>query len=273
MANFTGTLDEFYQYFGPRSSDIVTQLARKERKNKYGNRISCGEDDNGSKCKQYTGLHAAHIKGRERKVIFQEILNEIGKQVNDDIFSIDIDKFEKVFNQKHENFLSVIKFMCPKHHKRYDLNNVNHDDLPYIVLLDEEEVEELIEIKEIIDDENITTSDIFDLITKGNINVIKEKLALQYHINKNQISCSNVSKANGLWNFDVLETKFDTDFLFVLINQNSKDFKVAFIKGKSLDLSNFYRKGEDKVRFIINSQFIDQKGFNFQPLIEYGTIS
>ena len=38
MAFLEGTLDEIYTYLGPRTSDIVTQLARKYRKNKSGNR-------------------------------------------------------------------------------------------------------------------------------------------------------------------------------------------------------------------------------------------
>lgn len=153
MAYIEGTLEDIYTYLGPRTSDIVTQLARPYRKEK-GIRKSCGELNNdGTKCKQYTGLHAAHLKGRERKVLIREILDEFGKKTTEKTYKIELKKFEEEFKKKHENFHDVIKFMCPSHHKNYDLLNgiFNSEEEP---IVDIEEFEDIIEISKIIEDYN-----------------------------------------------------------------------------------------------------------------------
>jgi len=163
MAFLEGTLDEIYTYLGPRTSDIVAQIARPFRK-VNGHRISCGvENEDGSKCKQYTGLHAAHLKGKERKILIQEILNDSAIKIGEDVYRIELELFEVEFRKKHDKFLDVVKFMCPKHHKQYDLRNgIDHTQESQI--MDREEIEEMFEINELIEEENLSFEDIKSLL-------------------------------------------------------------------------------------------------------------
>lgn len=199
MAFIEGTLDEIYKFLGPRTSDIVTQLARPHRKNKYGNRISCGEKNNDSSiCKQYTGLHAAHQKGRERKILIQEILEDFGEKISDTTYKIDLNLFEEEFKNKHENFHKVIKFMCPKHHKNYDLKNgIDHSKEDPIV--DIEEIEEIIEISELIENE-----DSLDNLLKNKDFVLSafEKIKLKKNLDGIILNFTDPEKCKQLFNLD-----------------------------------------------------------------------
>jgi|GEM_PF-2128633 len=265
MAIFEGTLDEIYQYLGPRTSDIVSKLARPYRK-KQGKRISCGElNDDNSVCKQYTGLHAAHIKGKQRKTLIKEILEKNGEYLSNQVFKIDLKVFEEEFERKHEIFFDVIKFMCPKHHKRYDLEN-NIDDLEDKPIIDEQEIEELVEVAENMENQDVSISELSNFLESFSLGRIKEQYSKKFGVDKSQICCSNVSKANSLWNFDVLKSKFEKDFVFVFLSD--KQLKSAFIKSNTLDLSQFATKGEDKIRFLIDSNHRDSKGFDFSAFME-----
>ena len=199
MAFIEGTLEEIYTFLGPRTSDIVTQLAKPHRKNKYGNRKSCGEKNNDdSICKQYTGLHAAHKKGRERKILIQEILEEFGEKNTDSTYKIDLNLFEEEFKKKHENFNEVIKFMCPKHHKNYDLKNGinNSKEVP---IIDIEEIEEIIEISELIENE-----DTIDTLLKNKDFVLYalEKIKLKNNLDELILTYTDSEKCKQLYKLD-----------------------------------------------------------------------
>ncbi|MFV0155281.1 hypothetical protein ACTS9U_03875 [Empedobacter falsenii] len=262
MAFIEGTLDEIYKFLGPRTSDIVTQLARPHRKNKYGNRISCGEKNNDSSiCKQYTGLHAAHQKGRERKVLIQEILEDFGEKISDTTYKIDLNLFEEEFKNKHENFHKVIKFMCPKHHKNYDSKDNS------ILLITDEELDELIEFTDTLDQENLSIDIVKDLLKSVNPTDLKKEIGRRFNLNPSQISFSNISKESQKWNFDIDEEKFNDDFIFIFIDKNKESYKLALIKANTLDLSIFPIKGFDKKRFVVEQNYIDKTGFDFNQFI------
>ncbi|MFV0174920.1 hypothetical protein OBK14_11495 [Empedobacter falsenii] len=198
MAFIQGTLEEVYTFLGPRTSDIVTQLARPHRK-KNGIRKSCGELNNdGSICKQYTGLHAAHLKGRERKILIQEILEEFGEKITNITYKIDLNLFEEEFKKKHENFHDVIKFMCPKHHKNYDLNN-GIDSSKEDPIIDFEEIEEIIEISELIENE-----DPLDTLLKNKDFVLSafEKIKLMNNQDEIILTITDPEKCKQLFNLD-----------------------------------------------------------------------
>lgn len=262
MAYFEGTLDEIYTFLGPRTSDIVTQLARSHRKNKYGNRISCGEElEDGKKCKKYKGLHAAHKKGRERKILIQEILEEFGVKNTDSTYRIDLNLFEEEFKNKHENFHKVIKFMCPKHHKNYDSKDNS------ILLITDEELDELIEFTDTLDQENLSINIVKDLLKSVNPTDLKKEIGRRFNLNPSQISFSNISKESQKWNFDIDEEKFNDDFIFIFIDKNKESYKLALIKANTLDLSIFPIKGFDKKRFVVEQNYIDKTGFDFNQFI------
>ena len=131
MANFEGSIDDFYKYLGPRTSNIVTKLARPKRKEQK----SCKQlKDDGKPCGKWKGLDAAHLKGRERKILIEEILKERAVKLkssdNKQFYRIAIKDFEEEFEKKHKKFFNVIEFMCRKHHKNYDTKNkiLNNED-------------------------------------------------------------------------------------------------------------------------------------------------
>lgn len=262
MALIEGTLEEIYTFLGPRTSDIVTQLAKPHRKNKYGNRISCGEElEDGKNCKKYTRLHAAHVKGRERKIIIQEILEEFGEKISDTTYKIDLILFEEEFKKKHENFNEVIKFMCPKHHKNYDSKENS------ILLITDEELDELIEFTDTLDQENLSIDIVKDLLKSVNPTDLKKEIGIRFNINPSQISFSNISISNLKWNFDIDEVKFKDDFIFIFIDKNKESYKVALIKANTLDINIFPTKGIDKKRFVVEQNYIDKSGFDFNQFI------
>lgn len=165
MAYFEGNLKEIYKYLGPRTSDIVTQLARPFRKTEKGHRISCvGKNDDGTTCKKYTGLHAAHLKGKERIKMIQEILNEYGEKLSHDNYRINLETFETEFRNKHSDFNNVINFMCPMHHKQYDYRNSIIDEFDNAPIFAKEELIEKLEAEEINNESNTEDIDIKDYI-------------------------------------------------------------------------------------------------------------
>lgn len=118
MATFIGSNQEFKRYIGPLLRNLVQQLSRK-----YKTDIGCCQ-----KCGAIRGLEAAHIHGRERSVIIDEI---IGDHANENTISIDLVEFEQYFKDKHEGINEVIIVLCKKCHTDYDapatLSNVASD--------------------------------------------------------------------------------------------------------------------------------------------------
>lgn len=194
MAYLEGTLDEIYKYLGPRTSDIVTQLAKPHRKNANGNRRSCAKDN----CKQYTGLHAAHLKGRERKVLIKEILDHFGFSNSDGTYKIDLKIFEEEFKKKHDSFFEVIMFMCPKHHKQYDLKN-DIEDLDEKPILDIEEIEEILEITQLLEENNSV-----DILLSNKDFIINKLVSIQNANNLEDIIpiLADSKKCKELFNLD-----------------------------------------------------------------------
>jgi hypothetical protein len=67
MANFEGTIQEFHEYLGPRIRNKINNLTRIHRKRKKG---ICEH------CDDLKELHSAHILGRERRTIIEEVLSQ-----------------------------------------------------------------------------------------------------------------------------------------------------------------------------------------------------
>lgn len=253
MATIEGTLEEIYTYIGPRTSDIVTQLARKHRKNKYGNRISCGElNEDRGKCKKYTGLHAAHIKGRERKIIIQEILEEFAEKITDSIFKINLEVLEVEFCKKHEDFENTVQFLCPKHHKQYDLNN-KVNDLDNIVLLTDDE---------------ISLNDIILTFETKSKSIKPYIIASNPYLNDGNCSIARISKEN--WNFNPKIKNLKTDYFLLCYNQYDFNVTIIKIKGNQISLAR-KKKDKRKVSLIIpytDSEFTEKKSNEILEVID-----
>jgi len=108
MASFIGTFDEFIKYINPRIKNVVNGFSR-TYKQEIGRCEHC-ESVNAT-------LEAAHVTGRERPVIIEEILQDY---VNGEIVTVDLEVFENRFKQAHDPISDVIKVLCRPCHIQYD---------------------------------------------------------------------------------------------------------------------------------------------------------
>lgn len=109
MGSFIGTNKAFKRYIGPRLRNVVNTLT-KEYRNQVGTCEFCSVTEN---------LESAHVTGRDRTAIIDEILQEF---TNGQIVTIDLEVFEEKFKKAHKPIQSVIKILCKECHRKYDLD-------------------------------------------------------------------------------------------------------------------------------------------------------
>jgi hypothetical protein len=248
MAEFEGKLDDFYTFLGPRTSNIVTNIASTYRKGK-----SCTQKkEDGKACGKWRYLDAAHLKGRERKKLIEEILEEHAEKLETDKYKIELTKFEEAFRKKHTDFDKVIEFMCRKHHKVYDTKNkIKPNEDEYI------EVEEPNgEIKIDIDIDFTTDS-----------KVIKRKLiAAKEYLKDDNCAIAKISHDN--WNFNMNIDNAVNGYYLVCFNQFENSFTViTFDKGRIIDSKKLLKKSKDDT-ISLNIPYTDNKEF-FEKNAEY----
>ena len=109
MAKFTGTLNEFDRFIGPRLRNVVqTSLGRKHR-NYIGKCEMCPKTDD---------LHAAHMHGTDRKSLIKEALGD--NCINEKIEDVDLAEFERKFKELHIPPERIFKILCRQCHREYD---------------------------------------------------------------------------------------------------------------------------------------------------------
>ena len=111
MASFIGTFDEFTKYISPRARNVVNAIT-KNYKLQIGKCEHCGSTTE--------TLEAAHVTGRERSIIIEEILKEF---TNGEIITIDLEVFENKFLSVHEPINKIILVLCRPCHRKYDKPN------------------------------------------------------------------------------------------------------------------------------------------------------
>ena len=109
MATFFGTEKEFVDFIGPRIRNVVNLIAKSERD--ACNKIC-------QMCKTTNvELQSAHIYGKERKTIINQVLQ---KYKNGDNYLIDIQQVENEIKETHYPIKETFLFLCASCHKRYD---------------------------------------------------------------------------------------------------------------------------------------------------------
>jgi len=108
MASFIGTIDEFIKYINPRAKNVVNAITKNYKKEK-GRCEHCG-----SKAKT---LEAAHVTGKERPKIIEEILDYFR---NGEVITVDLEVFENLFLEAHEPISEIILVLCRSCHTNYD---------------------------------------------------------------------------------------------------------------------------------------------------------
>lgn len=235
MPYFEGTIEDFYKFLGPRTSNLVTKIARPRRKEQK----SCKQlKEDGAKCGKHTKLDAAHLKGRTRKEIITEILKETAEyNPQTKTYKINIDDFEEKFEEKHKDFFTVIEFMCRKHHKAYDkVNTITDNEDDYVEV-------------EIYEPELVNTEIDFESSTLH----VKSAIINQVdYLNKENCSAARISHDN--WNFNMDKQKLKADFYLLCFNQFESNLAIIKIKANSLEADLLIKKSDPK-KISINIPF------------------
>jgi hypothetical protein len=109
MARFEGSIQEFHHFMGPRIKNIVNNLTRTYRKQRDGICEHCGERKE---------LHSAHVYGRGRMEIIENVLSAY---TQNGIVSCDIGEVERKILEAHLPIESSFKFLCQDCHVAYDV--------------------------------------------------------------------------------------------------------------------------------------------------------
>ncbi len=107
MVTFEGNLSEFKKYIGPRLRNVVQYISRKHK-------LSVAACEH---CGSSEKLEAAHVKGRNRNVIIEEILSHF---LDGDVYRVDLGKFEDLFKNEHNPVEKSIIVLCHDCHLKYD---------------------------------------------------------------------------------------------------------------------------------------------------------
>lgn len=119
MAEYKGNLKNFNKYFGDYCRNKVNFLTREFRKQSV--------DNNCQYCGEVRILESAHRNGRERVLIIKDILNSYF--IEDDYYTVDMDKFEKLFIKAHQPLQEHFWFLCKDCHKKYDGGQINDEEI------------------------------------------------------------------------------------------------------------------------------------------------
>jgi len=111
MAELTCTIEEFHKFIGPRIRNVIQSLTKKRKKEL--NYICQG-------CNQRKELEAAHVKGSDRKVIIEKILEKYIIDEQKEIVRVYLDKIEEEIVASHKPIDNYFKFLCSKCHAEYD---------------------------------------------------------------------------------------------------------------------------------------------------------
>ncbi len=105
---FIGSFEDFNKFLSGYARNKVQSITNRYKK-KIGNCEHCG--------KRGVQLDAAHIHGKERKIIIESILKGYKKV---EYFQVDLNKFENQFIDAHHPIEDVILILCKPCHIKYD---------------------------------------------------------------------------------------------------------------------------------------------------------
>lgn len=117
MPKFIGTKEEFNKFFGGYCRNTVNRISKSSRDSLNGICQHCGHK---------AELQSAHIKGEERKTKMKNIL-DTHFVLESIIYSVDLDKFEKLFIESHMPIEEHFLFLCPDCHRKYDNSKDTND--------------------------------------------------------------------------------------------------------------------------------------------------
>jgi len=115
---YQGTKKNFHHYIGPRLRNLIPPLTRKHKL-----QIGCCEHCGAINVE----LDAAHKHEINRRKIIDDLL--IDYVLDDEIYKVDLEKFESMFIQNHMPLSKVILVLCKPCHVKYDgkFKSSNHN--------------------------------------------------------------------------------------------------------------------------------------------------
>jgi hypothetical protein len=111
MPHFRGSIQEFHQIIGPRIRNKVNNLTRTERLRRNGD---CEH------CHQRSELESAHIHGRDRRKLIENVLMEYS---HNGFVECDLSEAEYKIIQAHLPIKETFIFLCAECHRKYDSND------------------------------------------------------------------------------------------------------------------------------------------------------
>ena len=111
MVKIICSIDDYHKYIGPRIRNTIQAMTKKKKMEL---------DHVCQHCKHKTELEAAHIEGKNRKKIIDDILSKyiIDKEKN--IVQIDLKEIENTIMLAHKPIDKFFLFLCAKCHIKYD---------------------------------------------------------------------------------------------------------------------------------------------------------
>ena len=116
MPEFTGTTKQFKRYIGPHLRVLVQQLTKRHKKS-VGACEGCG-------CGVGGELESAHVRGRDRNQIIEELL---GNPKPESPVKVDLERFDAAFRAEHEPLEKSILVLCRSCHAKYDSNEIPNE--------------------------------------------------------------------------------------------------------------------------------------------------
>lgn len=127
MAIFDGSTQEFHHFIGPRIRNAINNFTRNYRKKLNGICEECG---------QKKELHSAHVHGRERRTIIENVLL---KYSSNGVIRCDIGDVEKQILNEQLPIETNFKFLCHTCHVDYDSQNGNNSKSVHIAVANEQQ--------------------------------------------------------------------------------------------------------------------------------------
>ena len=114
MAELTCTIREFHKFIGPCIRNRIQLLTKKRKRELNHICQACGQEKE---------LEAAHVNGKNRKLIIDSVLDRY--RIDGDTVKVDLLKVEEEIMSAHRPIDEYFKFLCSKCHKEYDSSSYN----------------------------------------------------------------------------------------------------------------------------------------------------
>lgn len=105
------SIRQFHEFIGPKVRNDIQTLTKREKLRLRNICQDCGEQKE---------LHAAHIKGKDRKQIISSVLTNYLIDEKEQIIQVDLSKVIGEIVEAHKPLNEHFRFLCSECHGKYD---------------------------------------------------------------------------------------------------------------------------------------------------------